>query len=161
MGRDVGGHEQPVLSYKIKIAFCFTRYVTKSVTISTLLSFWIPQQVRNMSKSMPWDPAQLPDLTSFIAIVTGGNTGLYVRYQPFLHLASQADNGPQSGLATATELAFHHATVYIASRSAQKSEEAIAVLQERQPATAGKMHFLEMDLMDLESVTRGAERFLE
>lgn len=114
---------------------------------------------------MPWDPAQLPDLTGFIAIVTGGNTGLYVHYPSplpaFLHPAPQTDNKPQSGLATATELALRHATVYIASRSAQKSEEAIAVLRERQPATAGKVHFLEMDLMDLESVRRGVERFLE
>ena len=61
-------------------------------------------------------------------------------------------------MATTTELARHGATVYIASRSSSKVEEAMNEIKKEQPDA--KLKFLEMDLGDLRSVKKGAEQFL-
>jgi len=79
----------------------------------------------------------MPDLTGKVAIVTGGNTGI--------------------GKVTCKHLLLHNARVYMASRSSQKAEAAIAELK----ATTGKedVHFLQLDLADLEAVKQSAAEF--
>jgi NAD(P)-dependent dehydrogenase (short-subunit alcohol dehydrogenase family) len=78
---------------------------------------------------------------------------------PNLSLSNIKLTNPRSGLATATALAHHNATVYLASRSPQKASEVISLLQKSRPGA--KVHFLEMDLMDLGSIKKGVEGFLE
>jgi len=62
------------------------------------------------------------------------------------------------GLATTTELTRHGAKVYVASRSRTKVGAAIQSLKEKQPRA--DVHFLCVDLSDLESVKKGVEEFL-
>lgn len=63
------------------------------------------------------------------------------------------------GFGTSIELAKHGARVYIASRLASKADEAKdAILQEFSPAD---VHFLSLDLADLDSVRQAAEKFLQ
>jgi retinol dehydrogenase-12 len=52
----------------------------------------------------------------------------------------------------------HNATVYIATRSKSKAEEAI---QELKSITSREAHFLQLDLSDLMSVKAAAEEFME
>ncbi|KAJ7051079.1 hypothetical protein C8F01DRAFT_1067277 [Mycena amicta] len=81
----------------------------------------------------------MPDLTGKVTIVTGGNTGI--------------------GYETIKQLLLKNATVYLAARSPQKASAAIARLERE---TKGKTAvFLELDLADLKSVRKAAERFLE
>ncbi|KEY70834.1 hypothetical protein S7711_08533 [Stachybotrys chartarum IBT 7711] len=82
----------------------------------------------------------IPDLTGYIAIVTGGNGGI--------------------GYETTKQLALRNARVYIASRSAPRVQEAI----EKMKSEAGKnldLHFLQIDLQDLKSVKAAASNFPE
>jgi NAD(P)-dependent dehydrogenase (short-subunit alcohol dehydrogenase family) len=86
-----------------------------------------------------WTPADLPDMTGKIAIITGGHSGL--------------------GLATSTALAAQGCKIYIASRSQEKVDAAIRGLKEK--VKDADIEFLECDLGDLSSVQRAAQIFLE
>ncbi|KAF8152852.1 hypothetical protein K438DRAFT_1623060 [Mycena galopus ATCC 62051] len=79
----------------------------------------------------------IPDLTGKVALVTGGNTGI--------------------GFHTVQQLLLKNATVYLASRSADKGAKAIKRLEE---ATGRKALFLQLDLADLASVRHAATSFL-
>ncbi|KAE9374284.1 NAD(P)-binding protein [Stipitochalara longipes BDJ] len=85
-----------------------------------------------------FDLSQLPDLTGFVVLITGGHSGL--------------------GLATTKILARQHAKVYIASRSVPKAE--LAVNEINKEVSHAGIAVIEMDLSDLDSVKRGAEEFL-
>ncbi|KAG8873419.1 hypothetical protein FRB97_006737, partial [Tulasnella sp. 331] len=76
----------------------------------------------------------MPDLSSKVVIVTGGNTGI----------------GKE------TALLVKNAKVYIASRSKEKAYVAIADLKAE---TGKEAIFLELDLANLDSVTRAANEF--
>ncbi|TFY52322.1 hypothetical protein EVJ58_g10085 [Rhodofomes roseus] len=80
---------------------------------------------------------QIPDLTGRVMIVTGGNTGI--------------------GKETIKVLLQHNAKVYMASRSPQKAEAAIAELKEE---TGKEAVFLELDLTSYASIHKAAEEFL-
>ncbi|CAI6086781.1 unnamed protein product [Clonostachys chloroleuca] len=83
-------------------------------------------------------PSDIPDLTGYVAIVTGGNSGI--------------------GFETTKQLAMRNARVYIASRSQQRVDEAISQMN----TAAGRsldLHFLQMDLQDLQSVKLAATLF--
>ncbi|OSC98224.1 NAD(P)-binding protein [Trametes coccinea BRFM310] len=80
---------------------------------------------------------QIPDLGGRVAIVTGGNVGI--------------------GYETIKALLQHNAKVYMASRSREKAEAAIASLKE---ATGKEAIFLELDLSSLASVRKAAKVFL-
>ncbi|KAF9108239.1 hypothetical protein BGX29_002382 [Mortierella sp. GBA35] len=86
----------------------------------------------------------IPDLTSKVAIVTGGNTGL--------------------GYETALALAAKGAHVFIACRNKAKALLAIERLEQDLSETAPhlypKLDFLFLDLADLRSVTKTAQAFL-
>ncbi|KAI0350182.1 NAD-P-binding protein [Trametes cingulata] len=80
---------------------------------------------------------QIPDLTGRVVIVTGGNVGI--------------------GYETIKALLQHNAKVYMASRSKERADAAIASLKE---VTGKDALFLELDLSSLASVKRAAQEFL-
>ncbi|KAF9556348.1 hypothetical protein EC968_008313 [Mortierella alpina] len=87
---------------------------------------------------------KIPDLTSKVAIVTGGNSGI--------------------GFETALALASHGAHVFLACRNRTKTLEAIERLERELAETAPhlypKLDFLLLDLSDLRSVAKAANEFL-
>ncbi|KAF8177007.1 hypothetical protein BJ912DRAFT_692851 [Pholiota molesta] len=82
-------------------------------------------------------PANIPDLTGKVMIVTGANSGV--------------------GKETAKALLEHDAKVYVASRNPQKAAQAIMDLEKQTGKTA---LFLKLDLADLKSVKAAAEEFM-
>ncbi|KAG8997944.1 hypothetical protein FRB90_012407 [Tulasnella sp. 427] len=84
-----------------------------------------------------FDPARdIPDLSGKVMIVTGGNTGI--------------------GKETVKALVAKNAKVYMASRSRSRADQAIADIREQ---TGKDAIFLELDLANLDSVTRAANEF--
>ncbi|KAJ7186568.1 NAD(P)-binding protein [Mycena filopes] len=83
-----------------------------------------------------WDTKDLPDLTSRVMIVTGGNSGL--------------------GKETAKVLLLHNAKVYLACRSIVKGEAAIAALEAE---TGKRAILLPVDLASLDSIKTAAAEF--
>jgi retinol dehydrogenase-12 len=79
----------------------------------------------------------MTDLRGKVALVTGANTGI--------------------GRVTARELARMGAEVFVACRSPERTRPVLDVLARE---TGGTLHFLELDLGDLESVRRTARAFL-
>ncbi|KAJ5925572.1 retinol dehydrogenase [Penicillium verhagenii] len=80
-----------------------------------------------------------PDLSGMVAIVTGGHTGL--------------------GFGTSIELAKNGARVYIASRSDSKVKKAKNDILKEFPSA--DVHFLPLDLADLDSVRLAAKEFAQ
>ncbi|PIL34948.1 hypothetical protein GSI_02735 [Ganoderma sinense ZZ0214-1] len=79
----------------------------------------------------------IPDLSGRVVIVTGGNVGI--------------------GYETIKALLQHNTKVYLAARSKEKAEKAIASLKE---ATGKEAIFLELDLGSLSSVKKSVDEFL-
>ncbi|KAH9028045.1 NAD(P)-binding protein [Lactarius deliciosus] len=84
-----------------------------------------------------WGVNDIPDLTGKVILVTGGNTGI--------------------GKETVKQLLAHNAKVYLAARSAQKANEAIAELKNE---TGKQAIFLQLDLSDIPAVRKSAQEFL-
>ncbi|KIO23027.1 hypothetical protein M407DRAFT_215532, partial [Tulasnella calospora MUT 4182] len=85
-----------------------------------------------------FDPSRdMPDLTGKVIIVTGGNTGI--------------------GKHTIRALLNKNAKVYMASRSKERAEKAIADLKQE---TGKDAIFLELDLASLDKVTKAAKEFM-
>ncbi|KAJ2990506.1 hypothetical protein NUW54_g8450 [Trametes sanguinea] len=105
-------------------------FVSSMQRTGTLMSQMVPPKSK-------FSVDQIPDLSGRIAIVTGGNVGI--------------------GYETIKALLQHNAKVYMASRSKEKAEAAIASLKE---ATGKEAIFLELDLSSLASVRRAAKEFL-
>ncbi|KAH9859052.1 NAD-P-binding protein [Lenzites betulinus] len=83
-----------------------------------------------------WTADHLPDLSTKVFLVTGGNVGI--------------------GRETVKQLLLKNAKVYMASRSQEKSERTIEELREETGKTA---LFLKLDLGDLDAVKKAAEEF--
>jgi NAD(P)-dependent dehydrogenase (short-subunit alcohol dehydrogenase family) len=81
----------------------------------------------------------LPDQTGRVSIITGGYAGVGLELSKMIY----GKNG----------------TVYIAGRSAEKAEKAIAAIKEANPSSAGKVEFLKVDLSDLTSIKPAVESF--
>lgn len=88
---------------------------------------------------MSWTPAQIPDQTGRIAVITGANSGI--------------------GLETARELAAKGATVVMACRSQKKAEEAMANI--RRTHSAAKLDFVALDLSQQANIKHAAETVLQ
>ena len=84
-----------------------------------------------------WNLKNMNDLKGKVILVTGGNSGL--------------------GFESAKAFAGNGATVVLASRSNQKGETAKSKILESHPS--GIIEVLELDLMDLESVTSFVKEF--
>ncbi|KAH9169642.1 NAD(P)-binding protein [Lactarius sanguifluus] len=84
-----------------------------------------------------WGVNDIPDLTGRVIIVTGSNTGI--------------------GKETVKQLLAHNAKVYLAARSAQKANEAIAELKNE---TGKEAIFLQLDLSDIPAIRKSAQEFL-
>lgn len=82
-------------------------------------------------------PFALPPLAGKVYLVTGGNTGV--------------------GFHTVDEVAKHGARVYMGARSPSKAEDAIKRIRAETPAA--DVHFLQLELMDLQSVVAAAKQF--
>ncbi|KAI0747564.1 NAD(P)-binding protein [Fomes fomentarius] len=80
---------------------------------------------------------EIPDLAGRIVIVTGGNVGI--------------------GYEIVKALLEHNAKVYLAARSRERAEVAIASLRQ---VTGKEAIFLELDLASLASVKKAADEFL-
>lgn len=78
------------------------------------------------------------DLTGYVAIVTGGNSGI--------------------GYETTKQLALRNARVYIASRSQERVDQAINKMRNESGVNLD-IRFLKMDLNALQSVAGAADRF--
>lgn len=83
-----------------------------------------------------WTDADVPDQQGRTAVITGGNNGI--------------------GLATATILARHGATVVLACRSPERAADAVARIHRVAPAA--DVHTEQLDLASMASVRRAAER---
>ncbi|KAI9658692.1 MAG: Rab geranylgeranyltransferase [Bathelium mastoideum] len=81
----------------------------------------------------------LPDLSGKVYIVTGSNTGV--------------------GKEVAQILYSKNAKVYIAARSEEKANHAIADIQNTWPQSKGSLVFLYLDLADLSTIKPAVERF--
>jgi retinol dehydrogenase-12 len=84
-----------------------------------------------------WSVNDIPDLTGKVVLVTGGNAGV--------------------GKETVKQLLLHNAKIYLAARSAQKANEAIAELKNE---TGKSAIFLQLDLSDIPAVRKSAQEFL-
>lgn len=91
-----------------------------------------------MGKPEGFEVSEIPNLNGYVAIVTGGNSGI--------------------GYETTQQLARHGARVYIASRSLDRVTEAIKSMQKTQPSL--DLHFLKLDLQDLQSIKATAAEFM-
>ncbi|RXK39295.1 hypothetical protein M231_03374 [Tremella mesenterica] len=90
-----------------------------------------------------WTDAQIPDMYGKVVIVTGGNSG--------------------TGYATCKALYEHGATIYMASRSEKRAEEAIAAIRAGAKTGMtgfGQLIYLNLDLSDLDSVERFCSEFV-
>ncbi|KAH8981077.1 NAD(P)-binding protein [Lactarius akahatsu] len=84
-----------------------------------------------------WGVDDIPDLTGKVVLVTGGNAGV--------------------GKETVKQLLAHNAKVYLAARSAQRANEAIAELKNE---TGKEAIFLQLDLADIPAIRKSAQEFL-
>lgn len=87
---------------------------------------------------MPWTPAQIPDQTGRVAIVTGANSGI--------------------GFHTARHLAEKGAEVVLACRNMTKAADAVERIRSGCPGA--QVRASELDLSELNSVAAFAERLL-
>ena len=85
---------------------------------------------------MPWTPADIPDQTGRLALITGANSGL--------------------GLQTARALVSRGATVVLGCRNRRRAEQAREDLLSDAAAGGGAVDLLELDLASLTAVRRAA-----
>ncbi|RSL73585.1 hypothetical protein CEP53_000669 [Fusarium sp. AF-6] len=92
----------------------------------------------NNNKTEEFHISEMPSLHGYVAIVTGGNSGI--------------------GYETTLQLAKRGARVYIASRSHDRVNKAISDM--KHDAGPLDLHFLKLDLQDLQSVKVTAAEFM-
>lgn len=84
--------------------------------------------------------SSFPDLKDKVYIVTGASAGIGKELTRLLY--------------------SRNATVYLAARSAEKTNAAISWIQEQHPGSTGKLKYLHLQLSDLEGIKASAESFL-
>ncbi|KAH9916819.1 NAD-P-binding protein [Fomitopsis serialis] len=94
-----------------------------------------------LSQSKKFNPANLPDLTGKVIVITGGAAGL--------------------GFAITQHLVRKGAKIYIAARAIDRAEDAIKRLKAAGLGPGnGQLESLELDLIDPHTVKRAAEEFM-
>ncbi|KAK4692854.1 hypothetical protein P7C71_g4435, partial [Lecanoromycetidae sp. Uapishka_2] len=91
-------------------------------------------------KSPKFHASDIQDLSGYVAMVTGGNTGI--------------------GYEITLQLALHNARVYLAARSPERANKAIAQMKSSHKQNLD-LHFLEIDLQSLQSVKSAADTFMK
>ncbi|KAH7064412.1 hypothetical protein BKA63DRAFT_525341 [Paraphoma chrysanthemicola] len=84
--------------------------------------------------------SSLPDLKGKVYIVTGASAGV--------------------GKELARLLYSRNGTVYLAARNAEKTQSAIDWISQSHPSSSGALHFLKLDLNDLEGINPSVQDFL-
>ena len=102
------------------------------LTQSLPQSAWIP--------SPPLTEKNLPDQTGKVHIVTGANSGVGEQLMQILY--------------------EKNATVYVAARSQDKADAAIASAKSKYPASTGRLAFISVDLSDLRTIKPAVDAFL-
>ncbi|KPM42528.1 hypothetical protein AK830_g4061 [Neonectria ditissima] len=130
-----------LMMHFIKYAFCLqAKFQTLFITLSSRTWIALLLLPKMHSKEPEFSEKDVPDLSGYVSIVTGGNSGI--------------------GYETANQLALHNARVYIASRSRGRVNEAIQKMSQSAEGKALDLHFLQMDLQDLKSVKAAATHFM-
>ncbi|PON27829.1 hypothetical protein TGAM01_v203596 [Trichoderma gamsii] len=93
------------------------------------------------AKQSTFSENDIPNLQGYVIIVTGGNSGI--------------------GYETTLQLALRGARVYIANRSRERADEAIAQMRQSTNSSTIDVHHLKMDLLDLKSVQTAAQEFIK
>ncbi|WFD36826.1 hypothetical protein MCUN1_003716 [Malassezia cuniculi] len=97
-------------------------------------------KINSISQMFPpkpkWPLTNIPDLSGRVIVVTGGNSGI--------------------GYETVAELLRHKAKVYLATRSKERGEKAIAELR-KLPNVTGTVEFIQLDVGDLRSIEKFAK----
>lgn len=88
-----------------------------------------------------WTPAEMPDLTGRVAMVTGASSGI--------------------GFHTALELARRRARTLLACRDLGKAEQALERITQAVPGARGSVEILPLDLASLESVQEAASELAD
>jgi NAD(P)-dependent dehydrogenase (short-subunit alcohol dehydrogenase family) len=102
----------------------------------------------------------IPDLTGYVAIVTGGKCHVNSETSAKLLSIGALGNGG-IGYETAKQLALRNARVYIASRSRERVDQAIEQMGQSSDGKKLDLHFLQLDLQDLRSVRAAASIFAQ
>ncbi|KAL9091607.1 MAG: hypothetical protein Q9159_001345 [Coniocarpon cinnabarinum] len=82
-----------------------------------------------------------PDQSGRVFIVTGGYTGIGYELSRILYALN--------------------ATVYLAGRSQEKANKALARIRDAHTKSSGRVEFMRLDLADLETIKPAVDRFLE
>lgn len=116
------------------------------------------------TKEPEFSENDIPDLSGYVAIVTGGKLYHYEAVGEALSLCRllivYAVGNSGIGYETANQLALHNARVYIASRSQERVSQAIDQMSQAAMGKTLDLHFLQIDLQDLRSVKAAAEHFM-
>lgn len=111
-----------------------------SVAFPIFLSEVIGGWTKKYTSPVFFRPSHIPDLSGKVAIVTGSNTGI--------------------GYETALELARAGSTVVLAARSESKGNAAVERIR-NEVGEKAQLHFLQLDLASLKSVSKFAQSFLK
>lgn len=112
-------------------------------------------------KAIEFSEKDIPDLTGYVAIVTGGeNLKHMIDVHDGIALILKSTGNAGIGYETANQLALHNARVYIASRSRERVNDAIQKMSQSSGGKTLDLHYLQLDLQDLASVKAAATLFM-
>ena len=110
-------------------------------------------------KFVPFHAEDIPNLSGYVALVTGGTTFLEHPQPSATSVNTRYAGNSGIGYEISLQLALHGARVYIAGRSPERLKTAM----EQMKASSEKpldIHLLEMDQQNLKSVKDGADAFI-
>ena len=112
-------------------------------------------------KFTPFHARDIPDLSGYVAIVTGGLFSTLSLWHSHQSLALMLNHTGNSGIGYEITLQFalHHARVYIAGRSPSRIKNAIEQMKASN-AEPLDLHMLDMDLQNLATDKQAAEAFM-
>ncbi len=116
-------------------------------------------------KAQPFHTIDIPNLTSYTIIVTGGHplppsTSQAPQFSKIKLTPSISTGTSGIGHQTALKLALHGARVYIGARSADNIAATISAMRATHREQALDLHALVLDLQSLQSVRKAVEAFI-